>query len=342
MTSVSTQLNIQQVYIIAEAGVNHNGQLDVALRMVDAAADSGADCIKFQTFHSEKLVSRFAVQAEYQKRNLGSEDASQLSMLRKLELAESDHFTLLEHCRTRGIQFLSTPFDMESLTLLNKLGMPFWKIPSGEITNLPYLMRIAATGKPVVLSTGMSTMAEIEACVTVLKKNGSGAITLLHCNTDYPTPFEDVNLRAMLTLHTAFNLPVGYSDHTTGIEVPIAATALGATVIEKHFTLDRSMPGPDHVASINPQELIQMVRSIRNITAALGSPEKMPSTSELKNIAIARKSIVAACTIRTGERFSEQNLAVKRPGSGISPMQWYAVLGQTARRDFEEDELIEL
>lgn len=330
------------IIIIAEAGVNHNGSLDLAMKMVKAAADAGADYIKFQTFKSAKLVSRFAQKAEYQKRNEVSEDNSQLNMLKKLELAEDSHFQLTAECARLGIGFLSTPFDFDSLDFLARLGMPFWKIPSGEITNLPFLVRIAKTGKPVVLSTGMSTLEEISEGMRVLRESGSGTITLLHCNSEYPTPFPDVNLNVLASLRTAFVVDVGYSDHTVGIEVPLAAAALGAVVIEKHFTMDKSLPGPDHPASLDPRELRQMIQGIRIIEQALGSPHKSPTESEMKNIPIARKSLVAACTIRKGEFFTEQNLTVKRPGNGISPMRWFEVIGQSSGRDYREDELIEL
>ena len=328
------------VYIIAEAGVNHNGSFDLACRLVDAAREAGVDCIKFQTFKSENLVSRTAQKAEYQKATTG--DSSQQDMLKKLELSFSDFSRLKEYCEKKGICFLSTPFDFESIDFLNSLKMPFWKIPSGEVTNLPYLLALAKTGKPVVMSTGMCTMQEIREAIDVLKAHGTEDIKLLHCNTEYPTPFEDVNLNAMQTMSDTFQLEVGYSDHTKGIEVPIAAVALGATVIEKHFTLDRNMEGPDHKASLEPQELAEMVKCIRNIEKALGTGEKTPSPSEMKNIAVARKSIVAKANIKAGEVFTEKNITVKRPGTGISPMKWLEVLGTKATRDFAEDELIEV
>ena len=331
----------ESILIIAEAGVNHNGQLALARRMVEAAANAGADCIKFQTFRSEKLVSRFAQKADYQRQNFSSEDNSQLSMLKKLELTESDHFELKDYCKKCNIVFISTPFDLDSLEFLNTLDLPFWKIPSGEITNLPLLVKIAATGKPVVLSTGMSTMAEIGDGIKVLKQYGSKDITLLHCNTEYPTPYCDVNLNVLASLRSAFGVKVGYSDHTVGIEVPIAAAALGAVVIEKHFTLDKSLPGPDHLASLDPRELKQMVQSIRIIEQVMGSPDKKPTESEKKNIVAARKSLVAACVIHKGEPFTVKNLTSKRPGNGISPMHWFDVLGQISSREYEEDELIE-
>ena len=329
------------IYIIAEAGVNHNGSFDLACRLVDAAKAAGADCIKFQTFKTDALVSHGAQKAEYQKAATGG-GSSQQDMLRKLELSY-DAFTALKgYCDRAGIAFLSTPFDLESIDFLNTIDMPFWKIPSGEITNWPYLTAIAKTGKPVVMSTGMCDMDEIAAAVRVLKENGTGEIRLLHCNTEYPTPYEDVNLKAMLTMRDAFGLETGYSDHTRGIEVPIAAAALGAVVIEKHFTLDRNMEGPDHKASLEPQELKSMVTAIRHIEKALGTGVKTPSPSERKNITVARKSIVASKPIRAGEILSEDNITVKRPGTGISAMRWPEVLGTRAVRDFEEDELIEL
>ena len=328
------------VYIIAEAGVNHNGSFDLACKLVDAAKNAGVDCIKFQTFKSKNLVSHNAQKAEYQKDTTG--EGSQVDMLKKLELSYDEFIKLKEYCDQVGICFLSTPFDFESIDFLNSIDMPFWKIPSGEITNYPYLVTIAKTGKPVVMSTGMCEMAEIEAAIKVLRENGTKDIKLLHCNTEYPTPFEDVNLKAMKAMRDAFGLEVGYSDHTKGIEVPVAAVALGATVIEKHFTLDRNMEGPDHKASLEPDELASMVSSIRNIEKALGTGDKTPSPSERKNIAVARKSIVAKVPIKVGELLTEENITVKRPGSGVSPMRWQEVLGTCAVRDFAEDELIEL
>lgn len=328
------------VYIIAEAGVNHNGSFELACKLVNAAKTAGADCIKFQTFKSNKLVSRTAQKAEYQKVATG--DISQQEMLQKLELSYDEFLKLKQYCDQVGIAFLSTPFDFESIDFLNTIDMPFWKIPSGEITNLPYLIALAKTGKPVVMSTGMCDMTEIAAAINVLQEYGTPDIKLLHCNTEYPTPFEDVNLRAMQTMHNAFNLETGYSDHTRGIEAPIAAVALGAIIIEKHFTLDRNMEGPDHKASLEPNELAQMVASIRNIEKAMGSGVKAPSPSEKKNIAVARKSIVAKEKIIAGELFTEENITVKRPGTGISPMRWFDVLGTIATRDYEEDELLEI
>ena len=327
-------------YIIAEAGVNHNGSFELACRLADAAKDAGADCVKYQTFKSENLVSKDAQKAEYQKKTTG--DSSQQDMLKKLELSYDSFVRLKEYCDKIGICFLSTPFDFESIDFLNSLDMPFWKIPSGEVTNYPYLVALAKTGKPVVMSTGMCEMNEIADAIKVLKDNGTKDIKLLHCNTEYPTPFEDVNLTAMKTMREAFGVEVGYSDHTKGIEVPIAAVALGATIIEKHFTLDRNMEGPDHKASLEPQELKQMVCSIRNIEKAIGTGDKTPSASEKKNITIARKSIVAKKEIKAGEVFTVENITVKRPGTGISPMRWNEVLGTKALRDFNEDEKIEL
>lgn len=330
-----------KVYIIAEAGVNHNGKLELAKKMVDEAKEAGVDCIKFQTFISKDIVSKNAEKAEYQKLQTNAHE-SQLEMLKKLELSFDDFFELNEYCTQKDIEFLSTAFDITSLTFLNGLDMKRWKIPSGEITNLPYLINIAKFGKPVILSTGMSTMDEIRTAISVLKGNGAGEITVLHCTTEYPTPFEQVNLKAINTIQKEFDVAVGYSDHTKGIEVPIAAVALGATVIEKHFTLDRKMEGPDHKASLEPNELKAMVSAIRNIELAIGNGEKLPTESEKKNLEIARKSIIAKKNITKGEFFTEENLTTKRPGNGISPMKWFDVIGQVAKRDFEEDELIEL
>lgn len=328
------------VYIIAEAGVNHNGSFALACKLVDAAKAAGADCIKFQTFKAENLVSRTAKKAEYQKKTTG--DSLQQDMLKKLELSFDEFLRLKKYCEQVGICFLSTPFDFDSIAFLNSIDMPFWKVPSGEVTNLPYLLELAKTGKPVVMSTGMCNMKEIQEAIHVLKTNGTKDIKLLHCNTEYPTPFEDVNLKAMETMRQEFGLEVGYSDHTKGIEVPIAAVALGATIIEKHFTLDRNMEGPDHKASLEPEELAAMVSAIRNIEKSLGTGIKEPSLSEKKNIAVARKSIVAKTKIIAGEVFTEENITVKRPGTGTSPMKWFEVIGTKAVRDFNEDELITL
>ena len=332
---------MSKILIIAEAGVNHNGDISIAKKMVDVAKEAGVDYIKFQTFVPEKLVSRYAEKAEYQKETTDAAE-SQLDMLRKLSLSEDEFVLLKAYCDEVDIGFISTPFDLESIDFLEKLNMDFWKIPSGEITNLPYLEKIAETKRKVILSTGMSDIQEIKEAVKVLEANGTTEIILLHCNTQYPTPYEDVNLSAMSTIAKATDKDVGYSDHTKGIEVPIAAVAMGATVIEKHFTLDKTMDGPDHKASLEPEELTQMVRAIRHIEKAVGTGKKEPTASEKGNKAIARKSIVAACKISKGEAFSENNITTKRPGNGISPMKWYEVLGKTAPKDFDEDELIEL
>lgn len=323
--------------------MNHNGSLEMAKKMVEAAAVAGADYIKFQTFKAENLVNRFAPQAEYQQRNIGSEpESTQLDMLREFELSYADFQQLKAYCDEIGIGFLSSPFDLESVDFLASLGQDFFKIPSGEITNLPYLRKIANLGKPVVMSTGMSTYDDVQAAINVLYKNGlmPTQLTLLHCTTQYPTPMQDVNLLAMNTLRERFGVAVGYSDHTPGIEVSIAAAALGAKVLEKHFTLDRTLPGPDHVASLEPHELKQLVDSVRNVVGALGSPKKMVTASETGNKSVARKSIVARCEIKKGEEFTEENLTVKRPGTGITPMLWDSLLGERATRDFLPDELI--
>lgn len=329
--------------IIAEAGVNHNGDLATAKRMVHTAKTFGADYIKFQTAVPELVISAYAPKAEYQKETTGDED-SQLEMCRKIHLPLSDYRGLAALCREVGIGFMSTPFDLRSIDTLVPLGMEYWKIPSGEITNLPYLRKIGALGGRVILSTGMSTLDEVDAALDVLAASGTprSHVTLLHCNTQYPTPMCDVNLLAMNTLRTLGTAGVGYSDHTVGIEVPVAAVALGATVIEKHFTLDRNMPGPDHRASLEPDEFAAMVRAIRNIEAALGTPDKRVSDSERPNIVVARKSIIAARDIRCGELLTEENLTVKRPGSGVSPMLWDKVLGTRAVHDFASDEPITL
>ena len=327
--------------IIAEAGVNHNGRLDLALKMVDEAKRAGADIVKFQTAIPERVISRYADKAEYQKETTGNEE-SQLEMCRRIHLKLSDYDIIKEYCEEVGIEFLSTPFDLESIDYLEKLGMKLWKIPSGEITNLPYLIKIAKTGKPVIMSTGMAELKEVEEAVNVLKEGGAGEITLLHCTTEYPAPFDSVNLKAMNTLREKLGTKVGYSDHTTGIEVVVAAVSLGATVIEKHFTLNRNLEGPDHKASLEPEELEVMVNKIRIIEKALGDGVKRAAEAEKKNIAIARKSIVAAKDIKKGEILSEDNITTKRPGNGISPMQWFEVLGTEAIRDFGEDELIEV
>ena len=331
---------MSRTLIIAEAGVNHNGSVDLAKRLVDRAKECGADIVKFQTAKLGSLVTKFAPMAAYQKENTGIEE-SQKNMLSRLLLSFEDFLGLSEYCRNVGIKFLSTPFDIDSIHFLNSL-QDIWKIPSGEITNYPYLVEIAKTGKDIILSTGMSTLDEVDAALEVLKVNGAGKITLLHCTTDYPASPEDVNLRAMLTMKEHCGCPVGYSDHTQGIEVSVAAVALGAEVIEKHFTLDKTMEGPDHKASLEPNELRAMVKAVRNIERALGNGLKVPSESEKMNIEVARKSIIAARDIRKGEIFTEENLTTKRPGTGICPMMWNEILGTEARRDFMEDELIKI
>lgn len=328
-----------QVCIIAEAGVNHNGDFELAKQMVDAAKEAGVDYIKFQTFIPEKLVSRFAEKAEYQKETTGVGE-SQLQMLRKLTLTNDNFRDLKQYCQEVGIGFISTPFDLESIDFLETFDMDLWKIPSGEVTNLPYLEKIAKTGRKVVMSTGMCDIQEIKEAVAVLESNGTPEIILLHCNTQYPTPYEHVNLSAMQTIREATGKEVGYSDHTIGIEVPIAAVAMGATVIEKHFTLDKEMEGPDHKASLDPQELRDMVKAIRHVEAAVGDGIKEPSLSEVENKKVVRKSIVAKREIMPGEIFSDENITVKRPGTGISPMEWYSVIGKTASKNYKEDELI--
>ena len=329
------------ILIIAEAGVNHNGSLERAKEMALAAKNAGADIVKYQTAVPEQVVSRFAEKAEYQKQQTGSEE-SQLEMIKKIHFGFEEHRRLKAYCDEIGIRYLSTPFDLDSIDFLATLDMPVWKIPSGEITNLPYLEKVAALKKPLILSTGMSMLSEIEDALAVLEENGCEDVTLLHCNTEYPTPMEDVNLLAMRDLEEQFALPVGFSDHTLGIEADIATVALGACVIEKHFTLDKTLEGPDHKASLEPDELAAMVRAVRNIEKALGSGEKHVTPSEAKNRPIARKSIVAKRAIAKGETFTAENLTTKRPGDGISPMLWYEVLGQTAKRDFAEDEKISL
>ncbi len=331
------------VFIIAEAGVNHNGDVNLALKMVDAASKAGVNAIKFQTFCAENLVTKSASKASYQKKTTGTAE-TQFEMLKKLELDLDAHKLLMARCQEQKIAFLSTPFDLTTIDLLAGLGLTTWKIPSGEITNLPYLKKIGSLGQDIILSTGMTNLGEIEDALDILENAGTprNKITVLHCNTEYPTPMQDVNLRAMLTIKHAFpGIKIGYSDHTEGIEVPIAAVAMGATVIEKHFTLDKKMPGSDHKASLEPEELSAMIRSIRNIETALGNGIKRPSPSELKNLSIARKSIVADHPIAVGELFTEDNLTVKRPGNGVSPMQWDEILGKKANRSYAEDELID-
>lgn len=331
------------VIIIAEAGVNHNGNYELAKQLALKAKEAGADYVKYQTAVPEKVISRYAEMAEYQKENTGKVE-SQLEMCKRIHLKLSDYAPLKKYCEEIGIEFISTPFDLDSIDVLKDMGMDFWKVPSGEITNYPYLVKIANTHMPVVMSTGMCEIHEIREALNVLCDNGltMDQISLLHCNTEYPTPMKDVNLKAMDDLSREFGVRVGYSDHTKGIEVPIAAVAMGAQIIEKHFTLDHKMEGPDHKASLEPDELKAMVDAIRNIEQAIGDGAKHVSESERKNIAIARKSIIAARDIKKGETLSEGNLTVKRPGNGISPMKWKEVIGTVAVRDFKEDELIEL
>lgn len=332
-----------KIIIIAEAGVNHNGDLDMARRMVYAAKEAGADYVKFQTAVPELVISTFAPKAEYQKNTTG-EAESQLEMCKAIHLPLSDYAGLKELCDSVGIGFMSTPFDLVSIDCLAPLGMDYWKIPSGEITNLPYLQKIGARGEKIILSTGMATLAEVETALQVLEKAGTprSNVYVLHCTTQYPAPLESVNLRAMDALATLGCAGVGYSDHTEGIDVSVAAAARGAVVIEKHFTLDRNLPGPDHKASLEPAELKRLVDAVRRVSVMLGSEEKIAADAERPNMEVARKSIVAARHIATGELFSEENICVKRPGNGISPMRWYDVLGCKAPRDFAPDELIEL
>ncbi|MFT4600280.1 MAG: N,N'-diacetyllegionaminate synthase [Arenicella sp.] len=333
---------MQRTLIIAEAGVNHNGDINLAKKLIDVAVQAGVDYVKFQTFKAENLVSKSAIKADYQKTNT-SENDSAYSMLKQLELSENDHEVLIKYCEEKGIKFLSTAFDFDSLEYI-KDKIDFFKIPSGEITNLPYLERVAKLNLPIIMSTGMCTMKEVENSFQVLIDKGvnKNDITILHCNTEYPTPMEDVNLNAMLTIGKTLDVDYGYSDHTLGIEIPTAAVAMGAKVIEKHFTLDNTMPGPDHKASLEPNELIKMVQQIRNIEKALGSFEKAPSASEQKNISVARKSLVALQAIKKGDLLTTENISTKRPGNGVSPMKWNEAIGSAAIRDFENDELIEL
>lgn len=329
------------VYIIAEAGVNHNGSLSLAKELVDKAKFAGVDCIKFQTFISENVVTKSTSKANYQITNCINKE-TQYDMLKRLELTYDEFIELKNYCDLRCIEFLSTAGDLKSIEFLYKLGLKKWKIPSGDITNLPYIINIAKYNKPVILSTGMSTIDDIKRAVKVLKEYGTTDITVLHCTTEYPVPYKDVNLNAMLTIKDKLNIKVGYSDHTKGITITVAAVALGATVIEKHFTLDRNMEGPDHMASLEPAELKSMVDSIRNVEIALGDGIKQPAESEFKNMVVVRKSIVAEKFIKKGEIFNKENLAVKRPGNGINPMKWFDVIGKCAIRDFKKDELIEL
>lgn len=334
-------MNRRKTYIIAEAGVNHNGSFELAMQLVDAAAAAGADCVKFQTFRPESLVTRNAKKAEYQIQNTNACEG-QREMLEKLMLSHKDFQRLAQYAASKNIDFTSTPFDEESVCFVHELGIPFWKIPSGEVTNLPYLEQIARYQEPIVMSTGMCSMEEIRQAVMSIKRLNQNQLVLLHCNTEYPTPVEDVNLMAMEQLQKEFHCPVGYSDHTSGIEIPIAAAALGAAVIEKHFTLDKSLDGPDHKASLEPDELCRMIQAIRNVECALGNGEKVLQESEKKNRTAARKSIVARIGIKKGELLTEENLTAKRPGNGISPMRWREVIGTAAVRDFKEDEQIEI
>lgn len=330
---------MKSVFIIAEAGVNHNGDINLAKKLIDAASDAKVDAIKFQTFKTEKVISINAQKAEYQKKNTENNE-SQYEMIKKLELDSEEHKELIKYCKEKNILFLSTPFDNESIDLLNELGMNIFKIPSGEVNNLPYLEKIGKMKKKVIMSTGMATLGEIEEAIFILRENGTYDISILHCNTEYPTPMEDVNLKAMQTIKDAFKVNVGYSDHTIGIEIPIAAVAMGASIIEKHITLDKNMKGPDHKSSLEPDELKEMVKSIRNIEKALGDGIKKVSESERKNKNISRKSIVANRNIEKGEVFTEENIAIKRPGNGISPMKWYEIIGTTARKNYNKDDLI--
>lgn len=326
--------------IIAEAGVNHNGNFELAKKLVDKAVEGGADIVKFQTCKAENVISRYADKAEYQKVTTGEAD-SQLEMVRKLMLTYEQYGQLKEYCDEKGIEFLSTAFDLPSVDYLHSIGMKRWKIPSGELTNLPLLIKIAELHEPIIMSTGMSELSEVADAVKVLIEHGASDITLLHCTTEYPAPYEDVNLSAMETMRDAFDLPIGYSDHTKGLEIPVAAVARGACVIEKHFTLSREMEGPDHKASIEPDELKQMVDMIRHVEVSIGDGVKKVSASEAKNQDIARKSIIAAKAIRVGDEFTEENVTTKRPGNGINPMRWFDLLGKKAKHDYEEDYLIE-
>lgn len=333
----------RRTLIIAEVGVNHNGSMDAAKKMITAAAVAGADVVKFQTFTANSIVTKGAEKAVYQKETTGS-DESQHEMIKKLELDKEAHLELIVYCEQKGIDFLSSPFDHKSIDMLDELGLKRFKIPSSEITNLPYLRHIGSIGKPIIMSTGMSTLAEVQVALNILLEAGTEKekITVLHCNTGYPTPMEDVNLKAMITMRDELGVAVGYSDHTLGIEIPIAAVALFAAVIEKHLTLDRTLPGPDHATSLEPDELKAMVIAIRNIEIAMGDGVKEPSPSERENIDVMRKSIVAGKSIKTGNLFSDENLTVKRPGSGLSPMKWDELIGTRSKQDFNLDELIEI
>jgi N,N'-diacetyllegionaminate synthase len=331
---------VAHVFIIAEAGVNHNGSVDLALQLVDAAKASGADAVKFQTFRADRLATRAAHKAAYQERAAASAEESQFEMLKRLELDAAAHKRLIEHCKRIGIEFLSSPFDEDSADLLEAMQMPIYKIPSGEITNLPFLQHIARKGRPIILSTGMSTLEEVEEAVRVLREAGASQLTLLHCVTEYPAPYAEVNLRAMQTLKSAFGLPVGYSDHTSGIDIAIAAAALGAEVIEKHFTLDRSLAGPDHAASLEPDELQEMVTAIRHVELALGTGIKTPAACEIPNMSVARKSVVAARALPVGHQLSAADLRIKRPGNGLAPKSLPDLIGRTLRAAVTEDEVI--
>ncbi len=342
MIHYDNNLIYKKVFIIAEAGVNHNGSIELAKKLIDVAVDAGVNAVKFQTFKAFNLVSKDARKAEYQSKNMNDSDDSQYNMLKKLELDVDTHKELISYCNSKNTMFLSTPFDHDSIELLSELGLEIFKIPSGEITNLPYLRYIGSLNKKVILSTGMADIGEIEDALDVLVEAGTKKenITVLHANTMYPTPMEDVNLKAMVTIGNTFDIKFGYSDHTLGIEVPTAAVAMGASCIEKHFTLDKTMEGPDHKASLEPDELKAMVKAIRNIELALGSSIKKPTKSETPNMQVARKSIIANCSIKKGEVFTEDNLTIKRPGNGVNPMRWDETVGAIAQKDYKEDELI--
>jgi len=335
---------MKKIQIIAEAGVNHNGNIDKAISLIDVASSAGADYVKFQTFNAEKVISRNASKAEYQIKNTNNKSETQLEMVKKLELSYDDHIVLKKYCDKKKIKFLSTAFDLDSIDLIKQLNVPFFKVPSGEINNLPYLRKSAKLFSSFVVSTGMCNIAEIKKAIDILIENKikKKNITLLHCTTEYPTPPQHVNLNAMITLKNDFNLEVGYSDHTEGIEIPIAAAAMGASIIEKHFTLDKTLEGPDHKASLNPDELIKMIQGIRKIEVSLGSNKKSITSVEMKNKLIARKSIVALKPIKIGEIFSEDNITCKRPGDGVSPMEWDKVLGKHSKFNFEIDDKIKL
>lgn len=334
---------MRKTLIIAEAGVNHNGDMHIARQLIDAAVDAGVDLIKFQTFKAEKIVTKTAAKANYQQQNTGDTDGSQFAMLKKLELSYQQHLELIDYCKKKGISFWSTAFDLDSIALLQQMGITLGKVPSGEITNLPYLRAMAKAFETLIISTGMCTLQEVEDAINALTAAGAkrDAITILHCTTEYPAPFTDINLNAMVSMGRYFNLPVGYSDHTEGIEVPVAAVALGACVIEKHFTLDKTMEGPDHKASLEPHELKAMVKAIRNVEKALGDGNKQPAASEIKNIAIARKSVVAATALQAGTVLQPEMLTVKRPGNGISPMQIDELTGKVLKKDLQEDEVLQ-